>query len=134
MNKAIVTGATGSIASGVVEYLVDNNIQVLALGRKDIKDSNISHLGDSPNLKYLQLEMSEIQNLPSLLEKINWSTGSECVFYHFAWRGSDRLADGSIQDQFDNVSYSSNAVVVAKELGCKKFINAGSQEEKFVDI
>ena len=133
MNKAIVTGATGAIASGVVEYLVNNNIHVLALGRKDLNESRISHLGDHPNLTYLQVDMSEIQRLPELIKEINWSAGSDCVFYHFAWRGADRLADGSIQDQFDNVSYSSNAVVVAKELDCVKFINAGSQEEKFVD-
>jgi UDP-glucose 4-epimerase len=133
MIKAIVTGATGLIASGVVEYLLNNNIKVLALGRKELKESRINHLSNNPNLTYLQLDMSEIEKLPELLKEINWSVGSDCVFYHFAWGGSKRLADGSIQDQFNNVTYSSNAVVVAKELGCTKFINAGSQEEKFVD-
>jgi nucleoside-diphosphate-sugar epimerase len=133
MKKAIVTGSTGLIASGVVECLLDNNIEVVALGRREIKESRINHLLDHPNLKYLQLEMSEIKSLPLLLKEINWLPGSDCVFYHFAWSGSNRLADGSIQDQFNNVTYSSNAVIVAKELACKKIINAGSQEENFVD-
>ena len=133
MKKAIVTGSTGLIASGVVECLLDNDIAVLALGRREIELSRIKHLSDHPKLTYLQLEMAEIKNLPQLLQDVNWSPGVDCVFYHFAWSGSSRLADGSVQDQFNNVSYSSNAVIVAKELGCKEIINAGSQEEKFVD-
>lgn len=133
MKKAIVTGGTGLIASGVVECLLDNDIKVLALGRKEIGVSKISHLSDHPNLKYIQLEMSEIEKLPQLLKEINWSVGSDCVFYHFAWSGSERLADGSIQEQFNNVTYSSKTLVIAKKIGCIKFINAGSQEEKFVE-
>ncbi len=133
MKKAIVTGATGHIASGVVEYLLDHNVDVVALGRKDIKDSRIGHLSSRPNLTYLKLEMSDIEKLPQLLDDIKWLSDSECVFYHFAWSGNVRLADGSVQDQFTNVTYSANAVIVAQELACKKFINVGSQEEKFVD-
>ena len=114
MKKAIVTGSTGLIASGVVECLLDNNIAVLALGRREIELSRIKHLSDHPKLTYLQLEMAEIKNLPQLLQDVNWSPGVDCVFYHFAWSGSSRLADGSVQDQFNNVSYSSNAVIVAK--------------------
>lgn len=133
MNKAIVTGSTGLIASGVVECLLDNNVDVIALGRRDIKDSRLKHLVNHSNLTYLQLEMAEIEKLPELLKSIDWSPTSDCVFYHFAWSGSERLADGSVQNQFNNVTYSSNAVIVAQELGCKKFINAGSQEERFID-
>jgi nucleoside-diphosphate-sugar epimerase len=133
MNKAIITGSTGLIASGVVECLLDNNIEVVALGRRSIKESRLKHLSDHSNLTYLQLEMSEIESLPQLLKENDWSIGSNCVFYHFAWSGDSRLADGSVQDQYNNVTYSSNAVIVAQELGCEKFINAGSQEEKFVD-
>ena len=80
MKKAIVTGGTGLIASGVVECLLDNDIKVLALGRKEIGVSKISHLSDHPNLKYIQLEMSEVEKLPQLLKEINWSVGSDCVF------------------------------------------------------
>ena len=133
MNKAIVTGATGLIASGVVECLLDKGIEVLALGRRAISDSGIKHLSTHSNLIYLQLEMSEIEYLPQRLNEINWSPGEDCVFYHFAWSGNSRLADGSVQDQFNNVTYSSNAVVTAQELGCQKFVNAGSQEERFMD-
>lgn len=133
MNKAIVTGATGLIASGVVEYLLNQNIEVLALGRRSIEESRINYLSNRSNLTYLQLEMSEVEKLPLLLKKINWQVDSNCVFYHFAWSGNARLTDGSVQEQFNNVTYSSNAVIVAEELGCKKFINAGSQEEKFID-
>lgn len=133
MNKAIVSGSTGHIASRLVECLLDNTIDVLALGRRAIQDSRLKHLSENSKLTYLQLDMSEIENLAQSLEDANWSVGEECVFYHFAWSGGTRLADGSVQDQFNNVTYSSNAVVVAKALGCSKFINAGSQEERFID-
>ena len=133
MKKAIITGSTGLVASSVVEYLLENDIKVLALGRRKIKYSRIKHLSSHPNLRYIQVEMSKIEKLPQLLREINWSTDSNCVFYHFAWSGNHRLTDGNIQDQFNNVTYSSNALIIAKELGCKSFINAGSQEEKYID-
>jgi nucleoside-diphosphate-sugar epimerase len=133
MKKAIITGSTGLIASGVVQFLLNSKIEVLALGRKVIKDSRISHLSDHPNLTYVQLEMSEIRTLPTLLKDVSWVPGPDCVVYHFAWSGSSRLTDGSIKDQFINVTHSSNVVLVAKELACIKVINAGSQEEAFID-
>ena len=74
--------------------------------------------------------MSEVEKLPQLLKEINWSVGSDCVFYHFAWSGSERLADGSIQEQFNNVTYSSKTLVIAKKIGCIKFRRRDMMQRK----
>ena len=134
MKQAIVTGSTGLIASGLVECLLNNNISVIALGRKKIEDSRLQHLQSNIRLQYLQMEMSEIASLEQMLQQNNWDSNLETVFYHFAWSGKNRLADGSVQEQFENVTYSSNALILAQKLGCSKFVNAGSQEERFVDV
>lgn len=129
MNKAIVTGATGVIGGHVLKVLLENGIQVLAIGRKNEIDYEELH----DNLSYCQLDLQYIDLLPEKLKKMDWTIGKSCVFYHFAWSGSSTLTDGTIDDQLKNVTYSANAVRIAKQLGCIKFINSGTLEETFAE-
>lgn len=133
MKKAIITGATGFIGSAVVRELLNRDIEVLALGRRLWQEVDPKRLTKSEKLKYIQIDLSEVFNLPEKMKEIGWETGDSCVFYNFAWSGKDRLTDGSIDDQLRNVTYSANAIVVAKMLGCIKFVNSGTIEETFVE-
>ena len=133
MEKAIVTGATGYIGSAVVRELLHRDIEVLALGRSPWQDVDPKRLPKSNKLKYILIDASDIFNLPNKIKEIGWEPGNSCVFYNFTWAGRNRLTDGTIEDQLKNVTYSANTIVVAKRLGCIKFINAGTLEETFVE-
>ncbi len=133
MKKAIVTGATGYIGSAVVEKLLSENIDVLAIGRREWSKKEQHRCASTQNFKYIKLDMSKISTLPKILHDICWEPGENCVFYHFAWSGANKLVDGTVDEQMRNVNYSVKAVEVAKELGCSKFVNVGSQEEVYIE-
>lgn len=133
MKKAIITGANGFVGSAVINELLNNGIEVLALGRKSIDEVNKKHLTQPKKFTYLQIDLAEIESLPAKIKKIGWTPGAFCVFYNFAWLGKNGLTDGTIKDQLKNVTYSAKGIAIAKEIGCMKFVNAGSMEETFVE-
>jgi nucleoside-diphosphate-sugar epimerase len=51
------------------------------------------------------------------------------VFYHFAWGNTDKNTRNDPVLQQKNIKYALDAVNLAKKLGCKKYIGAGSQAE-----
>ncbi len=131
MKKAIITGATGFIGSTLVRKLLQQNILVLALGRKKWQDVDPNNLIESENLKYIQIDMSEIETLPARAKEEGWNSGDSCVFYNFAWGGISRVSDLDIESQMKNVTWSANAVQAASAINCNKFVHVGSMEEAF---
>jgi nucleoside-diphosphate-sugar epimerase len=131
MKKAIVTGATGYIGSVFVEYLIQNNIEVLALGRKNYEDISSTRKDKLNGAHYLKVDMSEISLLQKEVSKISWETGDSCVFFNLAWGGISKLSDLDIEAQMKNVPWSVNALEVANAMGCEKFIQIGTMEEAF---
>ncbi|MEH7333231.1 NAD(P)-dependent oxidoreductase [Neobacillus drentensis] len=123
MKKAIVTGANGFIGSNLVSELLSHDIEVIALVRNE--KSNRDTLAKNDKLKIVYCELNE---LPSLPQKIN--DRDIDVFYHFAWTGSSGNAriDETLQTQ--NALWTADSVRVAKEIGCKRFVGAGSIMEK----
>lgn len=123
MKKAIVTGANGFIGSNLVKELIENNIEVISVVKS--KDSDIASLPKCDNNKVVFCELSEIQKLISIIED-----GDVDIFYHFAWEGSagNERIDDMLQTR--NALSTVEAVRVAKKLGCKRFVGAGSIMEK----
>lgn len=131
MNQAIVTGATGYIGSVFVEYLIQKNIEVLALGRKDYEDISSIRKDKLKGSIYLKIDMSEISFLQKKISKISFDIGDSCVFINLAWGGISKLSDLDIEAQMKNVPWSVNALEIAKAMGCEKFIQIGTMEEAF---
>ncbi len=123
INKAIVTGANGFVGSHLVKELIKNNVEVISVVRNN--DSNLNLLPKSENNKVIFCDLSEIENLTTLI-----SNRDIDVFYHFAWQGSAGQARADEKLQTKNALWTVDSVRVAKELGCKKFISAGSIMEK----
>ncbi|MGM0467087.1 MAG: NAD-dependent epimerase/dehydratase family protein, partial [Acidobacteriota bacterium] len=117
MKKAIVTGATGFIGSYFVNFLIQKNIEVLAIGRKDYNEISSIRKSKLKGSKYLKINMSNIESLKDEIAKINWDVGTSCVFFNLAWGGEDRLSDLNIEAQMGNVVKSVEALKVAKTLG-----------------
>lgn len=128
MKKAIITGATGFIGSKLTRLLLSQGIKVLALGRKKWEDVDPLRLQKHPDLTYLQIDMSDILNLPQALNQLDWDA-SESVFYHFAWGGKYALSNLDVIEQYSNVVWTFNALKSAETIGCKKFIHVGTMEE-----
>lgn len=121
MNTAVVTGATGMIASALIRVLVKNNVKVYALCKPG--EPKNDEFFKSPLVTSVEADISE---LLSVSKKIT----EKCdVFYHFAWLGTFGNTRDDTYLQNDNIKYTLDAVTLANSLGCKCFIGAGSQAE-----
>jgi len=132
MKKAIITGSTGLLGRAVAKYLFDYGIDVLCLGRRQLSTADIIKLFGREVL-YLNVPMQSILSLDTNLKFSKWTPDNQCVFYNFAWSGKEGLTDGSFGNQLINAIYAANAVKAAKQIGCIKFVNAGTIEETYVE-
>lgn len=132
MNKAIISGSTGLVGRELARQLLDAGVEVLCLGRRSLSRAEISDVfgRETP---YLPVSMKDILSLPDAARTFEWQAGNDCVFYHFAWSGHQRLTDGSFGEQMNNAIYAANAVKAAKKMGCRSFVNAGTIEESYVE-
>lgn len=121
MNKVIITGATSMIGQAVVEECLEQGMQVCAVIRQDTKRRD--RLPKHPNLTVAECSLEEMRTLP---DKIS---GSWDTFYHIAWGNTGANRNKSVILQSKNIEYTLDAVWAAKELGCTRFIGAGSQAE-----
>lgn len=111
MKNAVVTGAGGFIGTALVKELAAQGINVIAISRQTI---NINHC------RCINLPLEDIEKLPMMLsEKVD-------VFYHLAWKGMSGAELCSPNIQLQNCHYLMKCMWAAKEMGCRKFIGAGS--------
>ena len=119
--SAIVSGATGKIGSHLLEQLNLFKINTIAITRNSEKI-----IKGTPTLNINLLE-----NPDKLIS--NWAKNNDVkndiYFFHCAWSGDEYLTDGNIGSQLKNVELLSNAIKIAKQAGCSKFINIGTTEE-----
>lgn len=117
MKKVILTGATGFVGNAVLRELLSLNIQVIAVGRKEHPDN----IPNNPLVKYICCDLSNISSLTSLISDRDADT-----FYHFAWTGSAGPARANTKLQLQNVQWTIDCLNTAKNLGCNRFVAAGS--------
>lgn len=117
MKKVIVTGANGFVGSALVKELVKNDVEVLAM---DMPGCN-GNLLVYDKVKFLPLALDNISDLKDLIDDRDF----DC-FYHFAWAGSAGAARADTKLQLQNAQWTIDCLRAAKEVGCKKFVAAGS--------
>lgn len=121
MKTAIVTGATGMIATALIRKLIKENIKVYALCKPGTACS-IPELRD-PLVTVIDADISEFL---SAADKIK----EKCdVLYHFAWLGTFGNGRDDPYLQINNIQYTVDCVQLAKKTGCHMFVGAGSQAE-----
>jgi len=121
MKRVIITGPTGSIGIALIQKLISQNVQVTAVCHTG--SQRIKRIPLSPLVEIVECSLSELHNLPKLLNK------KYDVFYHFGWDGTFGDSRNNMHGQNLNVKYTLDAVEVASQLGCHTFIGAGSQAE-----
>lgn len=115
--KAIVTGGSGFVGSALVKELIENGCEVLCV---DLKiDSN--RVPDNEKVKKLELSIENIGEIKNIVQLNEYD-----VFYHFAWVGSAGPLRSDENVQVKNAMWTVDCLKVAKEIGCKKFVCAGS--------
>lgn len=132
MKQAIITGSTGLLAIPLVRILHKKGIEVICLGSKIHSKDRIHEIFGFDAI-YLPLLMEKIEILPNYFSELGLSMAHSCIFYNFAWRGSTNLTDGSFADQLKNAVCSAEAIKVAKNMGCIKFVNIGSIQETLIE-
>ncbi len=122
IKSAVLTGPTGVLGTALVKKLADTGVETYVVCHRGSR-RNATILAHSCIHK-IECDMDEISNLPELIGK------TVEAFFHLAWLGtqvnSNRM-DMYLQNT--NVKYALDTVYVAKKLGCKVYVGAGSQAE-----
>lgn len=117
MKKAIVTGANGFVGGATLRELVRHGYEVWAVGHQN-------HFPNVPEHPCVHKVSCDLADMKTLTGKI--PTGEYDLFYHFAWAGSAGPARADTALQLNNVQWTVDALRTAKELGCHRFVAAGS--------
>lgn len=124
MKNVIISGADGFVGSYTVKYFLEQGVKVLAL---DI-GSEPHRLEKNSNLTYMQCDVSDTEKL---LNNIPHNVYD--AFIHFAWVGSAGAERTDYNLQMQNALNTVECIKAAKELGCTRFVGAGSIMEYEVD-
>lgn len=110
--RAVVTGATGFLGVWLVNELVSKGYEVIAVGR------------DAYKMPEEWQRDNRIMCMEYSVDDL--SVKKADVFFHFAWRGTTGEDRADVSVQLDNAKLACEAVVLAKAMGCKRFVHAGS--------
>lgn len=124
MKNVIVTGANGFLGSTFINKLVDSGIRVLAI---DVSFEP-SHLPDTDLITTLETFITGVDDLVAKVPK-----GEYDAFYHFAWAGVNGAVKANLIAQIKNIEMAAICMTVCKQIGCKKFLCAGTIAEQSVN-
>ena len=124
MKNVIITGADGFVGSNTVKKFLNEGMTVLALDM----GSESCRLEANDKLTYMQCDIS---NTNAMIERIPHDVYD--TFIHFAWAGSAGPARVDYNLQMQNALNTVECMKAAKELGCSRFICAGSIMEYEVE-
>lgn len=115
--SVIVTGAAGFTGYSTTLALAEHGYRVYAIVRPGSRHNSL--LKSIENVRMIELDMGDILTLP---EKVD-STPDAMI--HLVWHAKRYELD----TQFVNIKWTLDALDAAAEMGCKRFICAGSQAE-----
>ena len=121
IKRAVVTGATGTIGTELIQELIVNNIEVLVLVRPQSSRNQV--LLQHPKVKVNCCDQNEY-------DQFDVRGIEPCdVFFHLAWAGTTGEDRNNMELQCQNIACTLKAVDLARRLGCSKFVGVGSQAE-----
>jgi nucleoside-diphosphate-sugar epimerase len=117
----IITGATSMIGISLCQYITSlNDCKVYAVCRE--VSSGLNKLPANKNIEVVFSNLEHINNIAKVIEKAD-------VFINLAWTNTDHDGRNNSILQGINVDYAKEAMRVSALIGCKLFVEAGSQAE-----
>lgn len=116
--KFVITGATSFIGLELTRYLLEHKHTVVAVCRPNSKGTVAIPEG-------VEIVTSEMCDYGELHNKIS----SADVFINLAWSGTGHDGRNVADIQNENIAYTIDGMHSAKKIGCKLFLEAGSQAE-----
>lgn len=117
MKTAIITGANGFVGGALTRELLANGYRVYALDREGCN----GNLPQNENCVFIPCDLADMASLVNRIPK-----DEAQIMYHFAWLGSAGPARADTKVQLQNAQWTVDSLRVAKELGCQRFVCAGS--------
>ena len=118
--KFIITGATSFIGSEFTKLILECGHEVYAVCLKN--SPALGRLPKDPALKLVYSALADYKNLPSQIPSTD-------IFVNFAWYGNSVASRSSADEQQKNVLYVIETFKVAQKMGCKLFVEPGTQAE-----
>lgn len=122
MNSKVIllSGASGFLGSHLAKDLSTNNYKIIALVRKD---SDLSRFNEfkNDNLVFVNIDSKNFE-----LELAQYQPGH---LIHTAWHGVSAKERDDWQIQVENVSITTQLLILASKLRISNFISFGSQAE-----
>lgn len=120
IKSVVVTGASSSIGTAIIDECIKENIRVLAIVKPD--SVNFNRINRAENVTVLECSLEELNSIETD-EKYE-------AFIHLAWAATaGDAARNLLIPQSMNIRYALEAVDLAKKLGCSVFVGSGSQAE-----
>ena len=120
MQKIVISGATGVLGAALIRCAKKQGFDIVCIVRKDSERAKA--LIDSGAVGIIQADLKDYAMQDPVI------TGCD-AFIHLAWEKTFGSARDDIDAQLRNIQYTLDAVRLAKKMGCKVFIGAGSQAE-----
>lgn len=117
--KFFITGASSFIGIELCRYLSGNGHEVIAMSRR--VNENLEAIAKGGLLEIFRADM---YTLPELAKDVKAD-----VFVHLAWAGTTHEERKNPAIHEENVRLSLEYVKLAKRMGCKLYVDAGSQAE-----
>ena len=120
MQKIVISGATGVLGAALIRCAKKQGFDIVCIVRKDSERAKTLIASNSVDI--LQADLKDYNMLTPVI--------TDCdVFIHLAWEKTFGNARDDVDAQVCNIQYTLDAVRLAKRMGCKVFIGAGSQAE-----
>lgn len=120
MKNVIVTGANGFIGSTLVNNLLKNGVEVVAI---DISFA-IPRIPDSDRVVKIEVGLDDIERLELMIPDREYD-----ATYHLAWAGVNGPSKADPIIQLNNIKLGFNCAKLCKSIGAKKLLCAGTVAE-----
>lgn len=123
MKTVIISGAGGFVGSELTNKMIENGISVIAV--------SMCFSNSFPQSELITRIEADISDSEQMLRII--PTGTYEAFYHFAWAGVNGPQKADPLVQLENIKMTMSCAMIAKKLGCRKFLCSGTIAEKAVE-